>query len=96
VAFVEAPAAAYGQPGAVDAGQGQLSGVDGAAQHRGVQHVGHEAAVADELSRPFGFGAALVGEVDVDPAGEQVLGVPLALAVAEQDQAVRSTHGRRA
>ena len=34
------------------------------------------------------LGAALVGEVDVDPAGEQVLGVPVALAVAEQDQGV--------
>ena len=37
--------------------------------------------------------AALVGEVDVDPAGEEVLGVPLALAVAEQDQ--RVGHGGR-
>ena len=35
------------------------------------------------------FVAALFGEVDVDPAGEQVLQVPLALPVAKQDERVR-------
>jgi hypothetical protein len=34
-----------------------------------------------------GLGLAPVGQVDVDPAGEAVLEVPLALAVAQQDQA---------
>ena len=33
------------------------------------------------------FVAALVGEVDVDPTGEQVLEVPGALAVAQQHEA---------
>ena len=33
-----------------------------------------------------GLGDALLAEVDVDPAGEQVPAVPVALAVAEQDE----------
>jgi hypothetical protein len=36
-----------------------------------------------------GFVATLVGQVDVDPAGEEVLQVPLALAVAKQHEGVR-------
>ena len=36
-----------------------------------------------------GFVAALLGQVDVDPPGEQVLQVPLALPVAKQDERVR-------
>ena len=39
-----------------------------------------------QLAAGLGLGAALVGQVDVDPAGEEVLRVPVALAVAEQHQ----------
>ena len=34
-----------------------------------------------------GLGLALSGEVNVNPAGEPVVEIPLALAVAQQDQA---------
>ena len=50
--------------------------------------VGEDPCVAELLATAQGLGAALVGEGDVDPAGEEVLGVPLALAVAEEDQRV--------
>ena len=39
-----------------------------------------------ELAAGPGLGLAGRGQVDVDPAGEQVLGVPRGLAVAEEDQ----------
>ncbi len=38
-----------------------------------------------------GFLATMVGEVDVDPPGEEVLQVPVALAVAQQHE--RGRHG---
>ena len=39
----------------------------------------------EQLSGPLGFGSALLGEIDVVPAREQVFLVPDALAVAKQD-----------
>ena len=48
---------------------------------------------ASRRPAPAGLGLALGGEVDVGPAGEQVLGVPGGLAVANQDQ-VRHTFER--
>ena len=50
---------------------------------------GRSPASTQQLTAADRLGAALLGQVDVDPAGEEVLGVPLALAVAEQDQGVR-------
>src|SRR6476659_8456311 len=65
-----------------------MCGVDGAAQQRGVEHVGQQVRVAEQLAAVHRLAAALVVEVDVDPARELVLGVPLALAVAEEDELV--------
>ncbi len=42
----------------------------------------------DQLAAAARLGLALGGQVDVDPAGEAVLEVPLALAVAEEDELV--------
>ena len=53
---------------------------------KGVQDVGQEAGLVQELAAAPGLRLALVGQVDVDPAGEQVLRVPLALPVTEQHQ----------
>jgi hypothetical protein len=41
---------------------------------------------ADQLAALARLGLALGGQVDVDPAGEAVFEVPLALAVAKQDE----------
>ena len=61
---------------------------------------GSSPASAQQLAAAPRLGLALVGEVDVDPAGEEVLRVPLALAVPEQHQgrgdAVQPARGARA
>ena len=94
VALVEPPVAPDRQPEAVHLLQGQVGRPDRPGLDRCVENVhvqsglgGHEAT-----GRP-GLVLAPPGEVHVDPAGEQVLLVPGALAVAEQDQ---GAHGRRA
>jgi len=63
-----------------------VRGGDRPTQQRGVQDAGLEAGLGDELAGVGTLGATLVGEVDVDPSGELVGGVPLALPVTEQDQ----------
>ena len=62
---------------AVDAVEHDLGGADRATQQRGVQDVGREAGAGQQLGTARGFGEPLLVEVDIDPAGEQVLGVPL-------------------
>ena len=49
-----------------------------------------------ELAAGPGLGLAGRGQVDVDPAREQVLGVPGRLAVAEQHQIEHGCDGMRA
>src|SRR5690606_13368647 len=66
-------------------------GADRAAQHRGVHDVGEQPLLAHQLAAADGLLAALLGQGHVHPAGEEVLGVPVALAVAQQDQ---GRHGR--
>ena len=39
-----------------------------------------------KLTARGGFGLAGLGQIDVDPAGESVLGVPGGLAVAKEDE----------
>ena len=92
VALVEAPVAADREPGAAGGGQGQLGGPDGPGQDRGVQKA--QVEVVDggqELAAGAGLGLAGGGQVDVDPAGEEVLGVPGGLPVADQDQIEHAT-----
>ena len=87
VALVEPPVAADREPAAPGGGQGQLGGADGPGQDRGVQKT--QVEVVDggqELAAGAGLGLPGGGQVDVDPAGEEVLGVPGGLSVADQDQ----------
>lgn len=44
--------------------------------------------VLEPFAGLFGFGAALVGEVRVEPAAELVLEVPFGLAVPDEDDFV--------
>ncbi len=67
----------------------EVAGRDRAPQQRGVHDVGQQPGLAQLHPAGDGLVAALVGEGYVDPAGEEVLGVPVALAVPEQDQRVR-------
>ncbi|AWY95163.1 Phosphate transport system regulatory protein PhoU [Propionibacterium freudenreichii] len=86
VALVEAPAALHRNPEAIGLVKGQVRGVDGAAQQRGVHDVGQQSLLGQQLATMGCLPHALLVEVDVDPAGEQVFRVPFALAMAEQDQ----------
>ena len=92
VTLVQAPAALDGQPHQVHLVEDDPERADRALQHRDERDVERDAL---GLEQPTGFArlfAPLRGEVDVDPAGEQVLEVPDALAVAQQDE---STNGHR-
>ena len=51
------------------------------AQHRGVHGVGPQAGIGQLLPGPRCLGAAALRQTNVDPAGEQPLVIPLALAV---------------
>jgi len=54
-----------------------------------VQDVGTHVGRREITAAAARLVAALVGQVDVDPAREEVLQVPLALPVAKQDKGVR-------
>jgi hypothetical protein len=94
VPLVEPPGALHRDPAAVSRRQRDLRGVDRPGQQGGVQHLGQQPGLHQQLTAALRLAAALVVQVDVHPAGEQVLRVPLALAVAQQDQ--RRGHGQEA
>lgn len=93
VALVQTPAANHGQPHLVCALHDGPQGLDGSFQHGGVAHVKLEARVLDGLCSALCLPHALLAEVGIEPAAEAVLLVPGALAVADDDQAVHSSHG---
>ena len=101
--LVQAPVPAHREPAASGGGQGQLGRADGPGQDRGVQDaqvqgmlgVGRPPRPGARPPAP-GLGLAGRGQVDVDPAGEQVLGVPGRLAVAERTRSSRSRRGHGA
>ena len=86
VALVEPPVAMHRDPVPVGLVQREVGGVDRPSQQRRVEHIGLAVQLLDQLAGAGRFGPALLGEVDVDPSGEQVQRVPLALAVAQQNQ----------
>ena len=64
----------------------QVERVLRALQRRGVGDVEREALRLELAPGRARFGDALVGEVDIAPAGEQVVQVPFALAVAHEHE----------
>ena len=86
MALVEPPVPAHGHPEPAHLLQRQVQGPDGSGQHGGVGHVHGEACLGEEGAGRAGLLFPLSGQVDVPPAGEAVLQIPLALAVAEQDE----------
>src|SRR4249919_620902 len=66
--------------------QHQVEGADGAGLHAGEAAIEFEALVGQQASGAAGLGDALLAKVDVPPAGESILEVPLRLAVAQQDE----------
>ncbi len=66
--------------------QRQPQGAHRAGQHRGEGAVDLHPGLGDELAAAAGLGLSGWGKIHVHPAGEAVLEIPLALAVAEQDE----------
>ena len=48
--------------------------------------IGQEVFLLEQVGGVTSLALALLVEIDVHPAGEEVLGVPFALAMAEQDE----------
>ena len=57
-------------------------------EHRGVGEVEDEALFLEQVAGALRLGSALLGQVDVGPAGEAIFLVPRALAVAEKNDFV--------
>jgi len=88
VALVQAPVAADGDPVLVHDIEGDVDGLDGAAEEGSVGDIERETGVAHQFAGADGLGAAGFGEGDIVPAGEAVLEVPGGFAVAEEDEGV--------
>ena len=86
VALVEPPGAAHRDPVEVHLVQRELQRRDRAAQKRGEGLVEAEPRLPEQLAGVVGFLHALLAEGDVHPAGEAVLLVPVAFAVAHEDE----------
>ena len=83
--LVQPPRAESFDPIAVHLIQGDVSGVYRSLQHRSVKNVGLESRGLDELSGSPGFLPPLVGQININPSGKEVLLVPCRIAVAKQD-----------
>lgn len=88
VALVEPPMAFDGDPVLVHDVEGDVDGLDGAAEEGGVGDVEGEPFFAHEFAGADGFGAAGIAEGHVVPAGESVFEVPGGFAVAKEDEGV--------
>ncbi len=86
VALVEAPAALHRQPHHVELVERDPQRADRTLQHRREREVERDALGLEQSPGLFRLLEALRGQVHVDPAREQVLEVPDALAVAQQYQ----------
>ena len=86
VTLVQTPALHHRQPGAVHVVEHDLQRVDCALQVARVAQVEIESGLGQGTSTFGGFRAARFGKVHVFPAGEQVLLVPLAFAVADDHE----------
>src|SRR3954451_403097 len=70
--------------------QREMQRADRPRQHAGEAAIELDALVAHQPARGARLDDALLAKVDIPPAGEAVLQVPLRLAVPQQDQ--RSAH----
>ena len=86
MALVQAPGHADRGVHGVHRVQGDPQGADGALEQRGIGQVEGIAFFLEQFAGLAGLFAAGVGQVDVGPAGEAVFQVPLAFAVAHQNE----------
>ena len=86
MALVEAPIAHHWDPVAVGGVESDICGADSATQKRGIQDVGQNAFLREQLAAALGFCLTLFGQIYIDPASELVGLVPLGLAMAKKNQ----------
>jgi len=86
VALVELPCLGDGEPVAVELVEHAVERVDGALEKGRVAEVKVVASLLESLAAGMGLLAAGVREVDVGPTCEEVLEVPLRLAVTDDDE----------
>ena len=86
VALVERLVPAFGQAGLPHLGQREGQRVLGADERRGKGKVECDAMRLEAPAGLLGLFDACRGQIHIAPAGEQVLEVPFALAMAQQDQ----------
>ena len=89
VLLVERGALVHGHPGLVERREHQTRGADRAAQRGCVHDIEKNALRAQQLSRLARLDDALLGQVDIHPAREQVGQIPFALPVAQDHQPSR-------
>ena len=86
VALVELPSLDDGKPGAVDLVEHDVERVDGTLQVARVANVEIEALGGKRLPTLNGLCATGIGQVDVGPSGEEVLLVPFAFPMPDEDE----------
>src|SRR5690606_20800892 len=91
VTLVQTPAQPDGRMHGVHGIQSDPQRADGALQHRAIGQVEFKALFFEQFARLARLLATQFGKVDIGPAGETVFKVPLAFAVAHQDEFV---HGK--
>ena len=84
MALVQTPAALNRDPQAIGLVQSHVGGVDGATQHRGEDDIRKDVLLLEQTAAVLGFLDTLLGQRDVDPAGELIGFIPCALSVTEQ------------
>ena len=75
-----------GNPHQVQLVQRDPERADRPLQDRGERDVECKSLGLEQLTGLFGLGLALVGQIDISPAGEEVFLVPDALAMTQEDK----------
>jgi hypothetical protein len=87
VTLVQAPVLGFGNPHAACRLEREVERADRTGLHGGEGERRKHALLAQQRAGSPCFGLALLSEIDIPPAGKTVLEVPLALAMADEDQA---------
>ena len=86
MALIQAPGLAHRQPILVDGVQRNPKGVNRALKYAGVGQIELVTLRTQQFTCLLSLLAPLLGEVDIDPAGKTVFEIPLALAVAHENE----------
>ena len=84
MAFVQAPAALHRQPHQVHFIEHDPHRANRTFEHRGENEIEFETFGFEQLACFFRFVTAEVGQIDIDPASEEVFQVPSALTVTDE------------